>query len=73
MLYQCDLDLEMDLFKGEYSAALSSDDLHDHELPLLKKRAKGGTTALWRQKHDQYVTPHPQPLLKFPSYCLLST
>ena len=65
MLYQCDLDLEMNLFMGEYSSALSSDDLHDHELPLLKMRAKGGTMALWKQKHDQYVTPIPSPSSSF--------
>ena len=56
MLFQCDLLLAMNLFKGEYSAALSSDDVYDHELPLIKNRAKGGTMVLWKKHLDQYVS-----------------
>ena len=41
MLFQCDQLLAMNLFKGEYSSALSSDDIFDPELPLVKNRAKG--------------------------------
>ena len=56
MLFQCDQLLAMSLFKGEYSSALSSDDVFDPELPLVKNRAKGGTMALWRKHLDQYIT-----------------
>ena len=56
MLFQCDLELETSLFKGEYFTALSSEDMLDPELPLLK-RAKGGTMAMWRSQLDQYVSP----------------
>ena len=59
MLFQCDLSLEMNLFKGEYCSSLSSDDLLDPELPLLKMRAKGGTMALWKKIIDPYVTIVP--------------
>ena len=58
MLFQCDILLTMNLFKGDYSSALSSDDVFDHELPLMKKRAKGGTMTLWKRQLDQYVTVH---------------
>ena len=56
MLFQCDQLLAMNLFKGEYSSALSSDDIFDPELPLVKNRAKGGTMALWKKHLDQYVS-----------------
>ena len=59
MLFQCDLGLEMNLFKGDYCSSLSSDDLLDPELPLLKMRAKGGTMALWKKRIDPYVTVVP--------------
>ena len=38
MLYQCDAVLETNLFKGEYSSSLSSDDLHDADLPLITEQ-----------------------------------
>ena len=56
MLFQCDLELETSLFKGEYSSVLSSEDILDPELPLLR-RAKGGTMAMWKSHLDQYVNP----------------
>ena len=56
MLYQCDEVLETNLFKGEYSSSLSSDDLHDMDLPLMN-RAKGGTMALWKKSLENHVFP----------------
>ena len=49
MLFQCDIDIEMGLFKGDYNSYLCSEDLLDPELPLIKERAKGGTMALWKK------------------------
>ena len=48
----------MNIFKGEYSFSLSSDDLLDQELPLIS-RAKGGTIVLWKTHFDEYVYLHP--------------
>ena len=56
MLFQCDILLAMNLFKGEYSSSLSSDDVFDLELPLIKNRAKGGTMVLWKKQLDQYIS-----------------
>ena len=54
MMHQCDHVLEMDLFRGEYCSSLSSDDLLDPELPLLRK-AKGGTMVLWKKHLDSFI------------------
>ena len=55
MLFQCDLELETSLFNGEYSSSLSSEDILNPDLPLLK-RAKGGTMAMWKSNLDQFVS-----------------
>ena len=57
--YQTDI---RQLLKGighEYDFWLNSDDLHDHELPLVKSRAIGGTLALWRKWLDPFISVHP--------------
>ena len=51
----------MKLLKGEYCSSLRSDDLLDSELPLIQKRAKGGTMVLWKKNLDQLVTVFPSP------------
>ena len=56
-MYQCDLQATMKFFRGEYSYSLSSDDISDPELPLIKAKAKGGTMILWRKHLDKFVTP----------------
>ena len=61
MLFQCDLNLEMDLLKGDYCSTLNSDDLLDPELPLTQRRAKGGTMALWKRDIDQFIKVLPSP------------
>ena len=60
MLFQCDLNSEMQLFRGEYSSCLGSEDLRDPGLPF-HKRAKGGTMALWKKKLDRHVFPCTAP------------
>ena len=59
MLYQCDLEHEMALFSHQYMAVLSSDDLFDNELPMLRQRAKGGTMVLWKIELQQNIKPLP--------------
>ena len=61
MLFQCDVNQEMELLKGDYCFTLNSDDMLDPELPLTQKRANGGTMALWKRNLDQYVTVFPSP------------
>ena len=57
MLFQCDLQHEMSLFDHQYRALLCSEDSFDPELPMLNKRAKGGTMILWKIEHDQFIKP----------------
>ena len=57
-LFQSDLPLLVKYFKGEYSVALNSEDLHKPELSLTSSRAKGGTMVLWSKKLDPYLTVH---------------
>ena len=56
MLFQCNEQQSMDLFRGEYFSKLFSDDLLDSSLPFTKYRAKGGTMVLWKRSLDQYIT-----------------
>ena len=65
MLFQCDQQLEMQLFRGEYCSSLSSEDIFDPELPLIKRSAKGGTMALWKKDLDQYVSVQASPSSSF--------
>ena len=56
MLFQCNEQQSMDLFRGEYFSKLFSEDLLDSSLPLTKYRAKGGTMAMWKRGLDPYIT-----------------
>ena len=56
-MFQCDLENETVLFKGDYCSLLSSDDAFDIDLPLMAKRAKGGTMIMWRKALDAFITP----------------
>ena len=68
-LYQCDLSLATQIFKGEYCSFLNSSDLHDQSLPLSRSIAQGGTMIMWKVEHDPYITiipvtcPSFQPIL----------
>ena len=42
-MFQCDLELNMKHFQGEYKSALNSNDLYDLDLPLNKTSSYGGT------------------------------
>ena len=65
MLFQCDEQLEMLLFRGEYCSSLSSEDIFDPELPLIRRSAKGGTMILWKTELDQYVSVQTSPSSSF--------
>ena len=58
-MFQCDLDVNMKYFQGEYNAALNSDDLYLPDLPLAKSRISGGTMILWRKSLDAFVSIVP--------------
>ena len=55
-LYQCDLSLAMETFKGEYCSSLNSKDIHDPGLPLASSSANGGTMIMWNLELDPFVT-----------------
>ena len=48
----------MELFQGEYSSSLNSEDLHDPDLPMTSNKAKGGTLVMWKSSLDPYITVH---------------
>ena len=58
MIFQSDLPLITRYFRGEYSVALNSEDLHDPDLMLTTSKAKGGTMVMWQKYLDPYVTVH---------------
>ena len=58
MLFQCDFQQNALLF-NDYSAAHSSADLYDTEIPYRKRPAYGGTMFLLKSALDPYVTQIP--------------
>ena len=55
-IFQSDLPAITKYFKGEYSIALNSEDLHDPDLVLTSSKAKGGTAVMWMKSLDPYIT-----------------
>ena len=53
------------LFRGEYSSCLSSDDVFNMDVPLMTKRAKGGTMIMWKNELDAFITPLQSPSSSF--------
>ena len=49
----------MSFVRGDYCCHLSSDDLIDPELAIVRSRAVGGTMLLWRKCIDPFVSIHP--------------
>ena len=64
-LFQCDLVLAMELFRGEYCSSLNSSDLYDPSDPLMHSASHGGTMIMWKIEHDPYVSVIPS---EFSSY-----
>ena len=64
-IFQSDLPQIMKYFKGEYSASLNSEDLHNPELNLISSRSKWGTMVMWRKDLDPYVSVYTPPTSAF--------
>ena len=54
-IFECDVDIVMSFLKDSYSFSLNTADVHDPDIPLLKKEAKGGTMILWKREHAPYI------------------
>ena len=65
-IFHCDIQLNMACFIGEYLFYSNSEDQFDHDLPLIRPRAFGGTMAMWKIELDPYVT-----ILRPPSASIL--
>ena len=65
LLFQFEGKRATDIFKGEYCHTLSSDDIADPELPLIKNRSNGGTMILWKRSLDQFITVLPSETSSF--------
>ena len=48
----------MDLFSGEYSWELNSEDKFDDEAAMMKSKTTGGTMVMWKTSLDKYVSVH---------------
>ena len=46
----------MKYFRGEYSASLNSEDLHNLELSLTSSRCKVGSMVLWKTDLDPFIS-----------------
>ena len=46
----------MKYFRGEYSASLNSEDLHNLELSLTSSRCKGGSMVFWKKDLDPFIS-----------------
>ena len=57
--FQCDIPTHYDCFHGNYSFHLNSEDILCPDLPLDRRKAVGGTMAMWRTQLDPYVTVIP--------------
>ena len=61
-IYECDFSLFTSYLEGYYCHSLSSQDTIDPEIPLLYKKARGGTMIFWEKSLDPYIS-----VLKSPS------
>ena len=58
-IFKSDLSLVTKFFPSDVSFHLNSEDMYDESLALEKRRAKGGTMALWPSTMDPYITILP--------------
>ena len=58
-IYQSDLPSISKYLDHSYYYSLNSDDLYDHDLPLVCSRAKGGTMVLWSKWLDPFIKVVP--------------
>ena len=60
-VFRSDMSLFHQYIEGDYCYHLSSEDSFDPEIPLLKRRAKGGSMVLWDRSIDPFVAPLQTP------------
>lgn len=58
-IYQCDINPMFSMFGGSFSFHLNSQDLLSPDLPLVTRKAAGGTMAMWRSELDPYIKVLP--------------
>ena len=58
-IYQCDIAAMFSMFSGGYSFHLNSQDLLSPDLPLVTRKAAGGTMAMWRSELDPFIKVLP--------------
>ena len=58
-LFLCDAELTFSSLCKDFKYHLNSDDAINHDLPLLKRKAWGGTMALWHVSLDPFVSILP--------------
>ena len=54
-IFQCDVAASFTMFQHKYSFHLNSEDLLCPDLPMVSRRANGGTMALWKSELDPYI------------------
>ena len=54
-LYHCDISSCFQMFSGEFSFNLNSEDVMCPDLPLISRAAKGGTMVMWRSELSPFV------------------
>ena len=54
-IFQCDVASSFTMFQPSFSFHLNSEDLFCRELPLVSRRAAGGTMAIWKAELDPFV------------------
>ena len=64
-MFQCDLPLAMEPYRGEYTSFLNSADLYDLDHSINSTRTHGGTMILWKNELDPFVKVHE---VKTPSF-----
>ena len=70
MLHQCDLNLLLRPFLGQYDAHLNSEDNHEQDLALDKVKAKGGTMIMWHISLTPFITVIPSESPSFQTILL---
>ena len=58
-LFQCDANIVLSPLSPTFKYYLNSEDLFSRDLPLDKKKAWGGTLAVWHSALDPFVTVLP--------------
>ena len=59
MVFSSELPYCMEMFRGEYSSELNSEDKHSPDLAILRHKSVGGTMVLWKRSIDKYISVFP--------------